>query len=298
MIDLLHKLLDIPYIFIALLVIFSTVSMMSLLIFRVTDVISWILVILLCIYTLTLCVYWIYWHTRTSVKKDLELIDILRSKSYILAFTMELNLIMSVYYIYVWLRHRSPWFGTLAMFYVFLTAARFILLRAFDLENPSLREQYKKYVSMGYIMFAMMSALMTLTILAVRSHYVASYPKGTLMIVTAFSLFLITNATRGYFRHRHFKSPLLSACQLIAIAGALLGILSIQTVWLPIFSHDPLDVQQMNIVTGIAIFAVMLTMALYMIIHGNRVLKYGLDEEGNRIDMTQTDTEEIKELES
>ncbi|MBR3359015.1 MAG: hypothetical protein IKG46_14445 [Solobacterium sp.] len=295
----LHQFLNIPFVFVFLLILFSITAVSSALFFHVGSVFVWILLGVLCGYTLMVCGYWLYWYIRSDrLKKDLELLDILKSKSYMLALSMELNLIMALYYIYVWWAHRSVWFGYVAVFYCSLTAARFVLLREFDLQHPSLRSQYKTYVTMGYMMFAMMAALLLMSLMAVNASYVVEYPAGTLSLVTVFSLYLIINATRGYFRHRHFRSPLLSACQLIAIAGALLGILSIQTVWLPRFSSDPLDVKEMNIVTGAAIFSVMIYMSLYMILHGNHVLKYGLDDEGNRIDTTVVSEDELEELDN
>ena len=295
----LHQFLNIPFVFVFLLVLFSVTAVSSALFFHVSSAFVWTLLGILSGYTIMVCVYWLYWYIRSDrLKKDLELLDILKSKSYTLALSMELNLVMSVYYIYVWWAHKSMWFGYMAVFYCCLTAARFVLLRDFDLLHPSLRSQYRTYVTMGFIMLAMMAALLLMSLMAVNANYVVDYPGGTLWLVTIFSLYLIITATRGYFRHRHFRSPLLSACQLIAIAGALVGILSIQTVWLPTFSSDPLDVKQMNIVTGAVIFTVMIYMSLYMILHGNHVLNYGLDAQGNRIDTTSVSEDEIRELDS
>lgn len=294
----LHAVFNIPFIFVFLLILFSLVCVSSALFFHVTNVLVWAILILMSVYTVCLCIYWAYWYLKSGhIKKDLELLDILKSKSYALAFSMELNLLLSFYYIYVWIAHHSVWFGYVALFYVSLTAARFVLLRQFSM-RPSLRSQYKTYVGMGYIMLAMMTALFFLSLLAVNGGFVAEYPAGTLSIVTIFSLYLIITALRGYIRHRHFRSPLLSACQLIAIAGALLGILSIQTVWLPILSSDAADVRSMNIFTGASIFCIMIFMALNMIIHGGRVLAFGFDDEGSRIDTAIVKDDEICELES
>ena len=45
---------------------------------------------------------------------------------------------------------------------------------------------------------------------------------------------------------------------------------------------------------GIVIFVIMITMSLYMIIHGGRTLAFGLDKDGNRLD--QPAEEDLSDL--
>ena len=278
------KYLDIPFVMIFFFILFCSVALSAMVFFHIQSPLLWVPLVLICAYTIAVSLYWFWlFVTSSRLQRNLELFEILQKKSLSLALSLELNFLFSVYYIYVAVRYHSQWFANTALFYTSLTVARFILLRDFRFEHPSLRSQYKRYMSMGYIMLAMMVSLLLMTLMAVNSNYVVEYPGHSIYAAAAFSSYLIVSAVRGYIKHRHYRSPMLSGVQMISIAGALLGILCLQTAFLPMISHDPHDVQQMNIVTGSVIFGVMISMSLYMIIHGGRVLAYGLDKDGNRI---------------
>ena len=278
------KYLDIPFLYIFFLILFCSLELTAMLFFHVRTPWLWVPTVLICAYTIIVSFYWIWLFISSKrLQRNLELFEILQKKSLSLALSLEMNLLFSIYYFYVAVRYQSQWFANTALFYFSLTIARFILLRDFRFEHPSLRSQYKRYMSMGYIMLVMMICLLLMTLMAVRSNYVVEYPGHSIYAAAVFSLYLIISAVRGYIKHRHYRSPMLSGCQMISIAGALLGILSLQTAFLPMISHDPYDVQQINTVTGSVIFGVMICMSLYMIIHGGRMLSYGLDRHGNRI---------------
>lgn len=285
MMDLLRKYMDIPFVLIFLLVIVCATIWTAVSFFSVSTPFIMVPVWILTVYTILLVLYWFrLFIVSRQFREELEVWEVIQKKSVSLALSMELNLLFSVYYLYVAVRYRSQWFAFVGFFYIALTIARFILLREFCFEVTSLKSQYKRYIAAGYFMFFMMICLFLMTLMVVSENYVVEYPGHSIYIAAVFSLYLIVSAVKGYNKYKKYRSPLLSGNQMISISAALLGILSLQTAFLPMYSHYPDDIHKTNMFTGIVIFVIMITMSLYMIFHGSKVLVHGLDEEGNRIE--------------
>lgn len=266
---------DIPFRIIFILIALSALLLTCIWFFRISSLYLLIPIWTLVIYTAVMTIYWIWLFISSNrLQEELEVFEIMQKKSLGLCLSMELNLIMSVYYAYVSIRYHNQWFIDSAFFYTSLTVARFVMLRSYQFDKPSLFQQYKLYMMIGYLMFAMMTCLFLMTVMIVNEHYVVHYPGHSLYAMAAFSLYLIVSAVSGYIAHRKYHSPLLSGTQMIAMSAALLGILSLQTAFLPMFT-DNLELQRtLNLITGSVVFGIMIFMSLHMIIRGGRKMNY------------------------
>ena len=295
MIHTIRKYLDMPFVVTFALILICVTAWSVVIHFHILS--TWVLLPLelISLYTIVLTVYWIFVFIRSRQFRDeLEVFETIQKKALGLALSMELNLCFSVYYIYVSFTSRSGWFACVAFFYVALTIARFILLREFCFEIQSLVSQYKRYIAAGYLMLIMMVCLFIMTMMEINSNYVVEYPGISFHVNLIFSTYMIISAVRGYHKYKKYRSPLLSGNQMISISAALLGILSLQTAILPKISHYPDDIHKVTVLVGIVIFVIMITMSLYMIIHGGRTLAFGLDKDGNRLD--QPAEEDLSDL--
>ena len=281
---LIYKLLDIPFplIFLSALVCLTLWAGITFL--HVETLFVKVPVLVLTVYTALLVFYWgrIFLKSR-QFREELEVWEVIQKKSMALALSMEMNLCFSAFYLYEAFSYHSSWFAFVAVFYLSLTMARFILLREFIFTNQSLISQYKRYIGAGYFMLVMMICLFVLTMIAFSEDYIVSYPGKSIYIASAFSFYLIINAIRGYIRYDKYKNPLLSGNQMISISAALLGILSLQTAYLPKLLESSEMIHNANLLTGCLIFMIMIFMSLYMIIHGGRTITFRLDENGERI---------------
>jgi hypothetical protein len=275
LISLFWILVDMPFQVIFVLIALSSLLLTCVWFFRISTPLLLVPIWTLVIYTAIMTIYWIWLFVSSKrLQEDLEVFEIMQKKSLGLCLSMELNLLMSLYYVYVAIRYQNQWFYDSAFFYTSLTIARFVMLRNYQFDKPSMYQQYKLYMMMGYLMFAMMSALFFMTVMIVNEHYIVHYPGHSLYLAAAFSLYLIFSAVNGYFAHRHFHSPLLSGTQMISISAALLGVLSLQTAFLPMFT-DSLELQRnLNLATGVIVFGIMIVMSLHMIIRGGRKMDY------------------------
>ena len=282
MIDTIRKYLDMPFVVTFALIIICVTAWSAVFYFSINAYAILIPLEFISLYTLILTLYWLRLFIISSqFQEELEVWEVIQKKSVTLALSMELNIIFSIYYLYSGIVNHSRWFLFVAFFYISLTIARFIMLRQFCMEIHTFRSQVKRYIAAGCLMLVMMICLCFMTLMAVSTDYVVHYPRKTIYIQTVFSIYLITSAISGYRKYKKYRSPLLSGNQMVSISAALLGILSLQTAYLPMISHHADDIHKANIFTGIVIFSIMICMSLYMIIHGKRTLARSTGEESS-----------------
>ena len=272
-----YIIVDVPFQVIFILIALSGLLLTCVRFFAIHSL--WLLIPIwtLVIYTSVMTIYWIWLFISSKrLQEDLEVFEIMQKNSLGLCLSMELNLLMSIYYAYVSIRYHNQWFIDSAFFYASLTAARFAMLRTYQFDKPSMLQQYRLYMMIGYLMFAMMSCLFLMTVMIVNEHYIVHYPGHSLYAAAGFSLYLIVSAVGGFLRHRHYRSPLLSGNQMISISAALLGVLSLQTAFLPMFTDNAETHRILNLATGTVVFAIMIIMSAHMVIRGGRKVDYYL----------------------
>ena len=254
---------------------FSLVAFAALRHFHISHSAAWLLwaaVMVWTIYTASVMIYWLM--KSRKMQEEIELIELLQKKSVALSLSWILNMTFFLYYLIVALVYESPWFGTLAFFYISLSVGRMVLLTESRFKRPNIRSQWRSYMTCGYLMMAMMVALIIMAVMVVEDHYSMSYPGHTIWAAGIFALYLTVSALHGYFTTKKWRSPMLSAERVIAMSAALLGLYSFQTAMLGRTGSDDMTVRFWNITTGVLISIIMLAISLYMIVHGGRMLSY------------------------
>lgn len=176
------------------------------------------------------------------------------------------------------LYHGSYWYSSLAAYYISLAVMRFFLLRHKTGARPEerLRDELIRYRVCGWIFLFMNLALAAVIFLMVyRSRAVAHHEITTIAMAT-YTFTTLTLAIVGVIRFRKYKSPFLSASKKISLAASCVSILPLEATMLTTFGGDSMDFNTHRIflgMTGVAIFAFIITMALYMIVQGTRRLK-------------------------
>ena len=222
-----------------------------------------------------------------SIRRGKELHDIRITMSFTLGMSWILNILFAGYYLYAGLTFHSFWFDTLALFYLSLSTARMVLLMEFRHDQPNLRSEYRKYTECGYALLFMTIALVMASFSIVKEHHFAAYKDYLMYILAGFSLYLIVSSLVGLARFYHYNSPVLSACKMLSLASASIGIYSLQTAVLARLYHGTALEETANRITGTAIVIFMLVLSLFMIVKGGRRLA---DEQtgGRMITIEQT----------
>lgn len=191
--------------------------------------------------------------------------------------SLSLNMMYVVMNFLTGIYYHSLWSFTLAVYYFFLTAMRFMLLRNTKTEqlgtDPD--SEYRKYRTCAYILLMMNFALIGIVTLAIHYNNGFSYAGYLIYIMAMYAFYNIIYAIVSIIKYRKAGSPVISASKVISFSAALISILSLEMAMLNSFdTTGNLKFRNRMIgTTGFAICAIFIATSCYMIIHANRQLK-------------------------
>lgn len=231
-------------------------------------------------YALTINVIWILQKTG-NVKKLLDRnilfhrymteMDFKAEVSLYLSFGI--NIFYSVYKAFAGVYYHSVWFGTVAYYYMILSAERFLLLKHIRRKQRDYIKEYKKYSFCGYLLLILTIALIGMSVYMIHDGKVTVYPGHIIYAAAGYTFYNFITAILNIIKYRKLKNPIYSASKIITLATALISIFSLQTAMFAAFGKDIIQQRQMNILTGFCIFAIIIAMALFMIMYGKHSIK-------------------------
>lgn len=182
------------------------------------------------------------------------------------------------------LYYRSPWFGSLAAYYILLSGMRFSLVRyarrhGFG-ENKA--AQWKRYRLCGLLLTLTNIALAGVVILVIHQNRGFEYAGMLIYIMAAYTFTITVMAIVNLVRYRKYHSPVMSAARVVNLVTALVSMLSLETAMLTQFGSEdsPYFRQAMTGATGGAVCVFVIGMGIYMMIHATRQLKQNNSETG------------------
>lgn len=170
-----------------------------------------------------------------------------------------------------WLSH-SPWFGTLAAYYILLGAMRYDWLRQ---NNPQITERRKekrvtsqKQICILYgVLFIFMAVVLGgAVILLVHLEGDKEYPGVVIYAVAAYAFYKIIVSAMNMIKARKRRALSMIIIRDIGYIDACVSILTLQTALLSAFSiHQEKFTKMMNGMTGGAVSLMILILGLYYI---------------------------------
>ena len=97
----------------------------------------------------------------------------------------------------------------------------------------------------------------------------------TTIAIAAYTFFTFTFAIINLVRYKKYKSPVYSSAKTISLIAGAVSMLTLETTMLTTFgtTEGPLFNQIMLTLTGVAVIAFAITMAIIMIVKGHKKLK-------------------------
>ena len=174
--------------------------------------------------------------------------------------------------------HRSFWFFSLSGYYISLAAMRFFLVRhARHYEaGEKMLEELKKYRTCGIIFLIMNLALSLMIVFMVYWNRTFHHHEITTIALAAFTFTSLTFAIVNMVRYRKYASPVYSASKAISFASALVSMLTLEATMLTTFGSETMDLTGRRLFLGLsggAISALIIGMAVFMIIQSNKKMK-------------------------
>lgn len=191
--------------------------------------------------------------------------------------TLILNIIFAVFQLCLGFKHKSFWFYSIAAYYIMLSVIRFFLVkhtRKYK-ANEQTEIEIKKYIISGWLLLFMNLALALIVFFMVYFNRTFYHHMITTIAMAAFTFVSFTLAIINLVKYRKYKSPIYSATKSISLISATVSILTLETTMLTTFGTEasPLFNQIMLSLTGIAVIAFAVTMAIIMLVKGNKHYK-------------------------
>lgn len=175
-------------------------------------------------------------------------------------------------------RHRSYWFTSLAAYYIILAVMRFFLLhhaRRHRAGEKMLAELYR-YRACGVIFLVMNLALSLMVFFMVYWNRSFEHHEITTIALAAYTFTSLALAIVNIVKYRRYASPVYSASKAISLASACVSMLTLESSMLTTFGKDSITLTERRIflaLSGAAISAFIVLMAVYMIVNGTKQIR-------------------------
>lgn len=188
--------------------------------------------------------------------------------------SLGMNTLYAAVQLWLGLTNRSFWFYALACYYILLAVMRFFLLR--DVRKGSIGAdqggEYRRYRFCGTMLVLMNLALAVIVTFIVWQNRGFKYQYIMTIAMATYTFYTLTMAIVNAVRYRRYQSPVLSAAKAVSLVAAIVSMLSLETAMLAAFGEDSSAQfrQIMTACTGAAVCVIVLTLAVYMIVHSTK----------------------------
>lgn len=203
-----------------------------------------------------------------------EMVDRYRSD---LAFRGNISIYqgMTVNFLYMLFRavtgiyYASAWFISMAAYYLFLGGIRAYLIVCYRRRHE--RDEMRCYRNTARLLFLLNVPVGGMILLMVRTDSGFSYSGYVVYLSALHTFYTLILAVRNIVKFRRVGSPILSAAKVLNFIAAMMSILGLQTALISQFSDKGEDYRKMmNAITGGCIYAIVLAIAVYMLLHSRR----------------------------
>ena len=188
------------------------------------------------------------------------------------------NIAYALFQLWLGFYHHTFWFYSLGAYYICLALMRFFLLLHTRRYAPGerMRTELLRYRACGWVFLAMNLALTVIVFFMVYWNRTFEHHMITAIAMAAYTFTTFTVAIINVIKYRKYNSPVFLASKAISLAAALVSILTLESTMLTTFSDSTMSVSEQKLMlglTGAAISAVIVAMAIYMIVNGTKKLK-------------------------
>lgn len=179
--------------------------------------------------------------------------------------------------------HKSPWYFSLSAYYGALAIMRLFLVQHTLRYQPGekKRQELRRYLACGWIFLLMNLALSGMLLYMIRENRTPVHHEITTIAMAAYTFASMSLAIVNVLRFRRYHSPAMSAAKAISLAAACVSMLTLENTMLTTFSSSDMAPQTKILflgLSGCAVFAFIIAMALYMLVQGRKSLKIMEDD--------------------
>ncbi len=189
------------------------------------------------------------------------------------------NTAYAIFQLCLGIYHRTFWYCSFAIYYIFLAAMRFFLARRYTTTHKAgerMREELLRYRASGIVLLTMNFALSLIVFFMIYWGRTFVHHEITTITMAAYTFTAFTVAIVNIVRYRKYNSPIYSASKAVSLAAASVSMLTLTSTMLTTFGDPSTNAGQHKIalaLVGGAVSLCIIIMAVYMIIESNKKLK-------------------------
>lgn len=185
---------------------------------------------------------------------------------------MAANYLYVIFRFILWLRYGSVWFISIAIYYLVLGCLRARLIVAYGHKNPE--KEIVCYRQTAWLLFLLNITMGGMIVQMVRANSGFSYPGVIIYLSAMYTFYIMILSVINLVKFRRVGSPVLSAAKVLNFISAMMSVLALQTAMISRFSNgDETFRKTMNTITGSAVYAAVIAIAVYMLLHSGRLRK-------------------------
>lgn len=194
------------------------------------------------------------------------------------------NTLYGIFQLWLGFYHHTFWFCSLGAYYIFLAVMRFFLAHHTARYSPRerMRSELKRYRACGIVLLFMNLALALIVFFMVYWNRTFDHHMITAIAMAAYTFTALATAIVNVVKYRKYQSPVYSASKAIGLAAACVSMLTLESTMLTTFGDGEINARLMLGLTGGAVVALIVTMAVYMIIRANKQLKEMKENDNER----------------
>lgn len=181
---------------------------------------------------------------------------------------LALNTVYSVFKFVSGFIYSSFWFGAEAVYYIVLSVIRFSLVKR--LKNESKADSRKVFRLCGILLLILNTAMSGIIIQILFQNETYLYPGFVIYATAAFTFWRLISSIVELFKKSKSNLSAVSAAKFVNLSASLMSLFALQTAMLSQFNSEGLNSDIMNTATGIAVSVSVMSVAVYMIIRGNK----------------------------
>ena len=188
------------------------------------------------------------------------------------------NSIYGIFQLWLGFYHHTFWFYSLGAYYICLAIMRFGLVRYTSKHKPGekMHTELVKYRATGWIFLILNLALSLMIFFMVYWNRTFEHHEITTIAMAAYTFTTLTLAIINVIKYRKYNSPVLSAGKAISLTAGLVSILTLESTMLTTFNDGSMDLLTRRLflaLSGGAISALIITMAIYMIVRSTKLIR-------------------------
>lgn len=182
---------------------------------------------------------------------------------------MVINFLYMIFRVVLGIRYTSVWFISMAVYYLVLGAIRATLIVSYRKRDE--KRERRCYRRTAVLLFLLNIPMGGMIVQMIRTNSGFSYPGYIIYISAFFTFYTMVLAIINLAKIHKLGSPILSAAKVLNFVSAMMSILGLQTAMISRFGgNDESFRKMMNSLTGGFVYAIVIVIAVYMLLHSRR----------------------------